>query len=136
MKKIIWLILLVFVLISCWENKNKVDVKTNRLSSWYCNWWKLIVDWVKVFDHTKYCILDYKLENNKINLSICYWDWWGSWECVFINMIYNISSNSWTFLDTWWYYSPESITRNKLDINNKSLLDFKKYFNKNYNIKN
>lgn len=116
--------------------KNRVGIDVNHLSSWYCNWWKLFVDWKNVFEHKKYCVLSYDLEDNNINLSICYWDWWWSWECIFIDMIYNISNNSWIFLNTWWYYSPESTNRYKLDINEKSFLDFKKYFSENYNLEN
>ena len=126
-------------------NKNtRIYFKTNRLSSWYCNWWEMYIKYLdddivkKIFNHEKYCILDFELiSKEKVDVSICYGDGWWSGECVFVNMIYSIIDNTWSFWGMWWYYSPENIKRYKLDkwkIIDKSLSDFKKYFNETYKI--
>jgi len=126
------------------DEEISIFFKTNTLSSWYCNWWEIFVEKVatstlkKIFAHKKYCALDLEnLSDSKIKISICYGDWGWSWECVFRNMIYNVTNNTWRASKNLWYYSPENIDKYELDslaYKDEVLEKFMKYFKETYNL--
>lgn len=91
------------------ENKNYLFVNSIWFSSNFCRTWRLFLvdfsnkDFSEIFSYKNTnesispCIYNIeKLENNLFNMDFCLSDWWWSWECLGMNMIYDIHANKWT----------------------------------------
>lgn len=112
-----------------WDKK---FISYRGISSWYCNWWELYLEYRDekklIYKSEDQCILDIEeIDENNAKINICYWDWAWSWECVFIESEYNLDTWKWKLINKSWYYSWEKnyeFPVSKYSDEKQTLLDF------------
>ena len=133
------------------ENKSyidKIQLKNNYfISSYYnktniCSNWRLFLlkEWWKNYEEIfsyhnfnediKPCIYKIDLLNNhEFNMEFCLSDGWWSWECLGMNMIYNIENNTWNEWQLKWInINDKSKSENIVEAMNKYELSKYNYF--------
>lgn len=110
--------------------------KTNICSNWRLfllnEWWN---KYKEIFNYHNFnqkispCVYQIdSLDNNEFNMEFCLSDGWWSWECLGMNMIYNMKNNTWNEWQLKWININDK-TQTELPVLNMDEYELEKYNN-------